>query len=281
MRARIWGCRGSLATPGHNTLRYGGNTSCVEVRLKDGTLVVLDAGTGIRALGLALAPDPPEVIHLLLTHLHLDHIEGLGFFLPLWQPDVELHIWGPPSSVMSLRERLARYLSPPLFPLDLAEAAPPPHFHDVPDEEWTIGSARISALPVAHPGPTVGYMLSEDSRSLAYVPDHEPGLGKDLMDVSPDWISGFGLTRDVDVLLHDSQYTEKEYPRRMGWGHSSVADAVALAAVSEVGQLVMFHHDPSHDDSYLEDMVTRAKQLWEGNGDAPVLAREGMDIDLS
>ncbi|HEX2239800.1 MAG TPA: MBL fold metallo-hydrolase, partial [Actinomycetota bacterium] len=167
MKARIWGCRGSLATPGHNTLRYGGNTSCVEVRLKDGTLIVLDAGTGIRSLGLALAPEPPEVIHLLLTHLHLDHIEGLGFFQSLWNPESELHIWGPSSPVMTLQERLARYLSPPLFPLDLAEATPPPHFHDVPDHEWTIGSAQISALPVAHPGPTVGYLLSEDSRSLA------------------------------------------------------------------------------------------------------------------
>ncbi len=281
MRARIWGCRGSLATPGHRTLKYGGNTSCVELNLSDGTVVVLDAGTGLRGLGLKLAADPPEVIHLLLTHLHLDHIEGLGFFLPLWQPRVELHIWGPPSPTMSLEERLARYLSPPLFPLQLSEATPPPVFHDTPEDAWSIGSARFLAVPVSHPGPTVGYWMEDRGRTLAYIPDHEPALGKDLAAVPPEWVSGFALAQNADVLLHDSQYTDEEYEEKIGWGHSTFAHAVTLAAVSRVKNLLLFHHDPEHADSDLDHMGDLARKIWDGGGNKPMVAHEGMEIDLS
>lgn len=281
MKARIWGCRGSLATPGASTLRYGGNTSCVEVRLNDGHVVILDAGTGIRKLGLALAQDPPERIDLLLTHLHLDHIEGLGFFVPLWLRDVDVHVWGPPSPTMTLQERLSRYLSPPLFPLELADLPQCPTFHDVPEGEWTLGSARVQALPVAHPGPTVGYWLEESGRSLAYIPDHEPALGKDLEKSAPEWVSGFGLACNVDVLLHDAQYTLGEYSERVGWGHSSVEHAATLALMSNAKNLVLFHHDPEHDDDDLERMAARAGDVWGSRRDGPMLAREEMELDLS
>lgn len=281
MKAKVWGCRGSLATPGAATLRYGGNTSCVEVRLNDGSVVILDAGTGIRKLGLALAQDPPERIDLLLTHLHLDHIEGLGFFVPLWMPGVELHVWGPPSPLMSLKDRLARYLSPPLFPLELAEAPEPPILHDVPEDEWRLGSARVQALPVSHPGPTVGYWLEENGRSIAYIPDHEPALGKDLQDSSPEWVSGYGLAQGVDVLFHDAQYTEGEYSERVGWGHSSVEDAATLALMSNAKNLILFHHDPAHDDTDLERMAATAGDVWGSRRDGPTLAREDMELDLS
>lgn len=281
MKATVWGCRGSLATPGASTLKYGGNTSCVEVRLSDGSIIVLDGGTGIRGLGIALAKDPPDVVHLLLTHLHLDHIEGLGFFLPLWLRGTEVHIWGPPSAAMSLEERLARYLSPPLFPLELAQAPQPPVLHDVPDEQWTIGSAGILAVPVSHPGPTVGYWIEDNGKSLAYIPDHEPALGKDLERSQPEWVSGYALAREVDVLLHDSQYTPDEYPGRTGWGHSSVDHAVTLALMAKAKNLVMFHHDPAHDDDDLERMARRAGDVWGSRRDGPVIAHEGMELDLS
>lgn len=280
MRARIWGCRGSLASPGPATVRYGGNTSCVEVRLDDDSLIILDAGTGIRPLGDTIMGELSRTIHLLLTHLHIDHLEGLGFFGPLWHPDVDLHVWGPPSPLRSLERRIARYLSPPLFPIHLQDIPSRPTFHDVPDDAWKIGSAVVSARPVSHRGPTVGYRIHENGQTLAYIPDHEPALGVDLRTVEPEWISGHAVAAGVDLLFHDSQYTEEEYPQRIGWGHSSTEHVVAFASVCDVRQLVMFHHDPSHSDDQLERILARATDLWDGRGNAPVLAFEGMELDL-
>ncbi|MGH2996465.1 MAG: MBL fold metallo-hydrolase [Gaiellaceae bacterium] len=279
MRARIWGARGSLATPGPETLRFGGNTSCVEVRLEDGTLIILDAGTGIRGLGLSLVDGPPSTVHLCLTHLHLDHIEGLGFFTPLWLAETDLHVWGPPSPLRDLRERIARYFSPPLFPMQLSDVPARMTFHDVPADEWSIGTARLCAQSVSHPGPTVGYRLEEGGRSIAYIPDHEPALGNRLEWLSPDWISGFRIADRASVLLHDAQYTEEEYAAKTGWGHSSVNDAVAFAQVASVERLVLFHHDPLHADGDLDRLERLARELWSGNGSGPELAYEGMDLE--
>ena len=211
----MWGCRGSLAAPGPATVLYGGNTSCLELRLEDGTLLVLDAGTGIRELGRTLAGHEGP-IHLLLTHLHLDHVEGLGFFGPFWSPEAELHLWGPRSPLHTLEERISRYLSPPLFPLSVADSPAHLHFHDVPEEPWRIGSATVSAGEVAHPGPTLGYRIEEGGAALAYIPDHEPALGVEVDAVPPEWLSGHGVAAAATVLLHDAQLTEDEYQARIG-----------------------------------------------------------------
>ena len=280
MQLRIWGCRGSLASPGPETVRYGGNTSCIEVRSGD-TLLVLDAGTGIRALGNALEGNSPRVIHLLLTHLHLDHVEGLGFFRHIWNPENELHVWGPPSPVRRLQERIARYLSPPLFPVHLTDIPGQLVFHDAPEDEWEIDGIRIRSGPVSHPGPTIGYRLWENGRSVAYIPDHEPVLGAELDELPVDWISGHELAERASVLLHDGQYTEDEYPDKVGWGHSSVAQAVTFARRAEVEQLIVFHHDPLHGDEQLDGLCGRAAELWNGTGAAaPTLAFEGMEIEI-
>lgn len=280
MRARIWGCRGSLATPGPDTVRYGGNTSCVQVTLDDGAIALLDAGTGIRAAGLAEDVRAASEIHLLLTHLHLDHLEGLGFFTPLWDPAVSIHVYGPPSPLKMLRERIARYLSPPLFPVHLKDVPSRIEFHDAPDGDFRIGAATVHAQPVAHAGPAVGYRIEDGGRALAYIPDHEPARAERLSTMEPEWISGFGIAEDADVLLHDSQYTEDEYPEKSGWGHSSIAHVVDFARVTRARQLVLFHHDPLHGDDALEAHERRARELWGSDADAPVLAREGMEIAL-
>src|SRR5437879_8357394 len=151
MRLTTWGCRGAVPTPGPDTFRYGGNTSCVEVSLDDGTLLVLDAGTGIRSLGFDLLDRGVRRVHLLLTHLHLDHLEGLRFFAPLWDERVTLDIWGPPSHELSLQERIARAFSPPLFPVELRDVPAAVTFHDVPREPWTIGRTTLAADFVVHP----------------------------------------------------------------------------------------------------------------------------------
>ncbi|HVM12288.1 MAG TPA: MBL fold metallo-hydrolase [Actinomycetota bacterium] len=280
MRARIWGSRGSLAAPGPETVRYGGNTSCVEVRLANDTLLILDAGTGIRPLGVALGADVPRRIHLFLSHLHLDHLQGLPFFGPLWNPDVEIHIWGPPSPTRTLEQSIARYLSPPLFPVHLQDVPCRLRFHDARGD-LGIEEAVVRAMPVSHQGPTVGIRIESEGRILAYIPDHEPGLAVDLRAVEPAWISGHGVARGADVLIHDSQYTEDEYLRKVGWGHSSLDHVVQFARIADVGQLVMFHHDPLHTDDELERMLDRARELWGERPNPPVLAHEGMDLDLS
>jgi phosphoribosyl 1,2-cyclic phosphodiesterase len=279
VKAGVWGCRGSLAAPGADTVVYGGNTSCVELQLVDGPPVILDAGTGIRLLGLEVASRSGP-IHLCLTHLHLDHLEGLGFFVPLWQPGRELHIWGPASPVESLEERIARYLSPPLFPVELAEVPANVTFHDVHEGDFTLGSARVRAEPVSHRGPTVGYRFEEEGSVLVYIPDHEPFLGVDPETAEADWVSGFALADGADVLMHDSQYFEHEYPEHVGWGHSSVAHAVAFGRLAAVRRLVLFHHDPLHTDDQLRSLEARAQELWGDEGMAPELAREGTTLQI-
>jgi phosphoribosyl 1,2-cyclic phosphodiesterase len=281
VRAKIWGCRGSLAAPGPETVRYGGNTSCVEIRLADDRLIIVDAGTGARNFGVAMGKDRPDRMDILLTHLHLDHIEGLGFFGPLWDPNVEIHLWGPPSPLHTLRERLAAYFSPPLFPVHIDDIPSNLVFHDVPEEEWEIGSVKVRAEQVNHPGPTVGYRLEEKGKVFTYISDHEPALGIDLQAVAPEWISGYGLAYGADVMFHDAQYTEDEYTPRVGWGHSSIAQTVTFGLITKVRQLYFFHHDPLHSDGQLESMLARAKDLWGDEHNGLALSYEGMELEIS
>jgi phosphoribosyl 1,2-cyclic phosphodiesterase len=280
MRLTIWGCRGSVPTPGPDTVHYGGNTSCVEVSLDDGTVIVLDAGTGIRRLGLELMDRGTRRLHLFLTHLHLDHLEGLRFFAPLWDERVTVDIWGPPSPVLSLRERIARSFSPPLFPVDLSDVPARVTFHDVPRQRWTVEGVSLVADLVVHPGPTVGFRIETPTSSFAYLPDHEPALTGAIAHRSTEWISGSSIAEGVDMLLHDAQYFEDEYEERIGWGHSSVADAAAYTRAVGARRLVLFHHEPAHSDDSLERLEARARALLDDKDVRPTLAREGMVIDL-
>ena len=279
-RVTVWGCRGSVPTPGESTVRFGGNTPCVEVRTGDGGLLILDAGTGLRRLGAQLEWDAP--LHVLVTHLHLDHVEGLRFFAPFWHVETELHVWGPASPLHSLEERITRAFSPPLFPIELTDTPATVTFHDVPHEPWEIDGVQIEATTVSHPGPTLGYRLSVNGAALAYIPDHEPVLGVELADLESDWISGHALAEDVDLLLHDCQFSEVEYPSRVGWGHSSVAHAVEFAQRAEARRLVLFHHDPDRSDDGVDRLAERARDLWgDHSRDAPVAASEGMTLEIS
>ena len=279
MWARVWGSRGSIAAPGPETIRTGGNTSCIEVRIDDERVVILDAGTGVRRLGIELMNDPPARIDVLLTHLHVDHLEGLGTFAPIWSEAVDLHIWGPRSPLTSLDRRVATYFSPPLFPVHLNDVPSRLTFHDA-EGAWQLGDASISAEPILHPGPTVGYRLEEHGRVLAYLTDHEPALGADLAHVAPEWISGHALALGADVLVHDCQYTESEYQDHVGWGHSSTAHVATFAEKAKVDRLMLFHHDPLHSDDDLDAMADRVRELRGPGSGRTDLAAEGMTFGV-
>lgn len=259
-------------------MRYGGNTSSVELRPESGRLVILDAGTGIRPLGLSLR-DVPERIDLLLTHLHLDHLEGLRFFAPLWDADVEIDVWGPPSPVSGLEERIARSFSPPLFPIDLRAVPARVTFRNVPREPWPIDGISLTAGLVMHPGPTVGFRVEAGGATFAYLPDHEPALAGAVGERPLEWTSGAAIAQGADVLVHDAQYAEDEYPQRIGWGHTSVADAIAFARHVGARRVLLFHHEPLHDDASLDRLESRVRAL-AGDDAYAALAREGMVVEL-
>ena len=261
MMVRLWGTRGSLAAPGVETARYGGNTSCVEVRGRDGGVLVLDAGTGVRRLGAALPTDLRRV-DILLTHLHMDHVQGLGFFDPLYRPDLDIHMWGP-ASPMAESARAPDALSvaaalprPPARPALLAHPAPGP-LHALRDRRVHGLGRRSSAIRARRSA----IASSRVPACVTYLPDHEPALGVANFPRAGEWTSGYALAAGADLLLHDSQYTAEEYRSRVGWGHSAIEHTVAFAELAKARHLVTFHHDPSHDDWALDQLTGYAAGL--------------------
>jgi ribonuclease BN (tRNA processing enzyme) len=279
VKLRYWGTRGSIPTPGREMAGYGGNTSCVQLVLSDGTEVILDAGTGIRELG-RLRDHGPQPVHVLLTHLHLDHIQGLMFFAPLFDPQREVRICGPAALGGPLLRRLARYISAPLAPVELRELPAQVTFEEVGEGPWTLGSARVEAQFVNHRGPTLGYRITDGDTTIAYIPDHEPALGQEVATSNPDWLSGSDLARDVDLLIHDCQYNDMEYRDHIGWGHSAISDTLAFAHRSGARRLALFHHDPLHEDRVLDELGDEARSIDDGRMDDVSVAREGDELEL-
>ena len=282
MELRICGARGSLPSPGRDKVRYGGNTSCVQVRLSDGSHVVLDAGTGIRNAQVQL-DGSHDHIHLLLTHLHLDHIQGLLFFTPLFQAEAEVTIWGPAEGHVPLQDRISRYLSAPLTPVEVRELPCQLDFRNCPVSEWEIGPARFRAEAVTHRGPTLGFRIEDAGTTLCYLPDHEPALVGAIDTLEDSWLSGYALAHGADLLIHDAQYTDEEYPARFGWGHSAVSHALDFASRTGVKRPLLFHHDPYHTDEDLDTILQETRAGWAERGNDPAsleLAREDTAIEI-
>ncbi len=276
MKVSIHGVRGSIPTSSAETSHFGGHTSCVTVTEKD-WMIILDGGSGLQNVNL---PDKATVrVDILLTHLHFDHIQGLGFFSPLFDPDKEVHIWGPASATQSLQARLNRFLSPPFFPVHRRDLPCKLSLHDVSNGNFEIGPFKIESQYVIHPGPTVGFRVKAQDAVLAYIPDHEPALGPAGLLTDKKWISGFDLVENANLLVHDGQYTAQEYRDKMGWGHSSMENAIELAFLSGVERLLISHHDPSRTDGQLNEICNGLKDA-NANHVEFEFAREGTEIEL-
>jgi len=282
LRVKFWGTRGTRPTPGRRTLRYGGNTTCVEVRDKDNNLLIVDSGSGIAELGATFSPTEPLQAHLLITHTHLDHIQGFPFFLPAFVPGTHITIVGPAGSAKSLQAAFADQTDPAYFPVRLSHMPAEMEFIERnPGETFEVGGLRITPHLLMHPIPTFGYRIDEGTSRFSFATDNElpmfvngeVGTLKELA----NWC------RDSDLLVHDAQYSAEEYKTRVGFGHSSYEDALSLAEMAGAKELGFFHHDPLHSDADVDALIEEAMGNHRQGGGAEIdafPAAEEMELTL-
>lgn len=273
MNITFWGTRGSIPTPGHRTVRYGGNTACVEVRSSSGALLILDAGTGIRELGRALDGNGPLTIDLLISHLHWDHIQGIPFFRPAYDAESKLRIYGPKQS-HPLRELLGVGMDDPFFPVDIDSLPVKLEVTDIESGSVrSVGPFGIKAASIFHPAPAVAYRVEADGRALVYATDTEdPFSGKANPVVA--------LAQGAHTLIHDAQYVNADM--KPGWGHSTVDTAIDVAVAANVERLVLYHHDPDRSDDELDQIEREAQERADSlrPGLEVVAASEGLELDI-
>jgi phosphoribosyl 1,2-cyclic phosphodiesterase/ActR/RegA family two-component response regulator len=296
LRIRFWGTRGSLATPGPTTLRYGGNTSCVEVRTADGTLIVLDCGTGAHGLGQALLASAghPVCGHLLITHTHWDHIQGFPFFAPLFIPGNQWDLYAPGGWGHHLEATLAGQMEYNYFPVTLEQLGAAIRFHDLIEGQLSLCRARIVTHYMNHPALTLGYRLEVDGVVIVYALDHEPH-GRAQVGSGDSGTPAAGaptmhredqrhieFLAGADLVIHDAQYTVEEYPKKIGWGHTPAEWAVDYALAAGAKRLALFHHDPLRDDDALDRLVEICRQrVVSAGGSLDVFAAaEGQVLEL-
>jgi phosphoribosyl 1,2-cyclic phosphodiesterase/CheY-like chemotaxis protein len=298
LTVRFWGVRGSIPTPGAATLHYGGNTACVEVRA-DGQLIILDAGTGIRELGLSLNREfdgHPLSLSLLISHTHWDHIQGLPFFDPAYNSGNHLRIVGCEGARESLLATLSSQMESPYFPVGWQHLPSHIEIEELKESSFQIGSVNVETIFLNHPGVCLGYRINAAGGSVAYLPDNEPFQRYKFHSSEPH-LSGsteflqfarrqdqklIDFVRDVDVLILDSQYDATEYQTRVGWGHGCVDDVVAIALNANAKRLFLFHHDPAHDDEKVAQMAQWGRDFVTALGETIEVdaAREGVEINL-
>lgn len=274
---RCWGTRGSIPSPGPHTARYGGNTTCFEVRLGEQRLI-FDAGSGIRLLGLDLLENGGEYHHIFLTHFHWDHIQGFPFFRPLYDPKIDLKIVGPKQRNIDVRSLFAGQMGPIYFPIPFSVVSATMSFDHLNEDAVEVGDITLHTMRVKHPSYVVGYRIEAGGKSICFIPDDE--LEGDMYEVDDGWRERLvEFIHGADLLIHDSMYTEEEYPNRVGWGHSTFRQSLRLAEEGEVKKLLFFHHDPERSDDELDEIVDRlrAEALARGCSLEMDAAAEGID----
>ncbi len=279
MQVTFYGVRGSIPTPGEAFTRYGGNTACVHVELRDGTDIILDAGTGIRLLGNKLrATETP--IHLLLTHNHWDHIQGFPFFAPIYQQGRPITIY-PGQTNLPEYDQILKQMQGSVFPVPSEALVSDIQLDVKPDEvdSWTINGATVRRLPINHPGKGSAYVIEENGVKVAYVTDNElyPPYKKET-----DFLTFVNFVRDADLLIHDAQYMVSDMPAKSGWGHSVAEEAVKLAMAGNARRLALYSHDPERTDDDIDDVVAHCHQFIDAvKSDLSVFAAaEGQSVSL-
>jgi phosphoribosyl 1,2-cyclic phosphodiesterase/CheY-like chemotaxis protein len=288
MRVQFWGTRGSIAKPGPSTARYGGNTSCIEIRSARETLVIVDCGTGGHSLGQKLMSAAVKGLrgHILISHTHWDHIQGIPFFEPLFAPGNEWDIYGPKGLGQSLREALAGQMQYAYFPVTLDQCGAKIRYHDLVEGTFDIDDIKVSTRYLNHPALTLGYRFEADGVTVVYACDHEPhsrmlatGQGK----ISGQDLRHAEFVSGADLLIHDAQYTAEEYPDKIGWGHSPVEYVVNLGRHARVKRVALTHHDPLRDDDAIDRLVANVRtKLQRGASPLDVFAAvEGQIVEVA
>jgi len=266
------GVRGSTPCSCPSQARYGGNTSCVTIEVAGQSPLVLDLGTGLRMWGKALSRETPIDAHALVTHLHWDHVQGLPFFAPLLHPETTLSVYGPGELDESIDEAFARFMAPPFFPVRSEQLPASVSFRDVRSGMMQIAGAEVMVRPVPHTGMTVGYRVTINGVVIAYVPDHQEPLDNPTF-VAPEVLE---LCAGADILIHDAQLHRDSFAAKANWGHCTPEYALEVARQSGVESLVLFHHDPSHGDDFMDELVAEMQQLALGDSFSVTAAHEGL-----
>jgi len=258
MIIRCWGARGSIPTSGKDYLRYGGNTTCLEIRNNRDDILLVDAGSGMREAGNALLAEGYRNFTLLLTHAHWDHIMGFPFFKPLYRHDTTIHVWGCAFAQDSIREMLARVMSAPYFPINYDDVHAKVLYEELCAETYRFGNLTITPIALSHPNQGSGYKFTDNGKSFVFLTDNELGMQHEGGLAYEDYLA---FCRGADLLFHDAEYRDAEYPKRRGWGHTTIEQAVNLALDAGVRQLGLFHHNQDRLDHEIDDMVAVCRQI--------------------
>ncbi len=276
MKVTFYGVRGSTPCPTETNQRYGGNTACVALESDGEPPIVLDLGTGLRFWGMSQPTDGSFRATALVTHIHWDHVQGLPFFVPVDRPGARLDIYGPRQDEGPLAQVFGEFMKPPYFPVHFTDLRGDIRFHDVLEEDFSVGTAKVRVRPVPHCGPTVGYRVEWDGASVVYISDHQAPLGLDTVADSV-----LELCDGADLLIHDAQYTPEEFAEKSHWGHCTVNYALLVAKESGVRQVALFHHDPAHDDDFIDGLYAKACATGRKYGlEKVIAAAEGMSLTL-